>query len=54
MPKDKVPFYNSIDMGIFLYFIEVALLYNHISFQRYFLKEENRANLIPIAVYDLV
>ena len=23
MPKDKVPFYNSIDMGIFLYYLEV-------------------------------
>lgn len=54
MPKDKVPFYNSIDMGIYLYFLELALLYNHISFQRYFLKEENRTNLIPIAIYDLV
>ncbi|WP_154442936.1 nitroreductase family protein [Tissierella pigra] len=54
MPKDKVPFYNSIDLGIFLYFLELALLYNHISFQRFLLKEENKANLIPIATYNLL
>lgn len=53
MPKDKVPFYNSIDLGIFLYFLELALLYNHILFQRFLLKEENKTNLIPIAIYDL-
>lgn len=54
MPKDKVPLYNSIDMGIFLYFLELALLYNHISFQRFFLKEEGKSDLIPIAIYNLL
>jgi hypothetical protein len=53
MPKEKVPFYNSIDMGIFLYFLEVVLLYNNISFQKSFCKEENESNLIPIAIYNL-
>ncbi|MGL5085196.1 MAG: nitroreductase family protein [Clostridium sp.] len=28
MPKDKVPFYNSIDMGIFLWFLELSLTHN--------------------------
>lgn len=54
MPKDKVPFYNSIDMGIFLYFLELALLVNHISFQRFLCKEEDKSELIPIAIYNLL
>jgi nitroreductase len=54
IPKDKVPFYNSIDMGIFLYFLELALLYNHISFQRFLCMEEDKAELIPIAIYNLL
>ena len=54
MPKDKVPFYNSIDLGIFLYFLELALLYNDISFRRFLLKEEKKSDLIPIAIYDLL
>lgn len=53
MPKDKVPFYNSIDMGIFLYFLELTLLYNNISFEKSFCKEENKSDLIPIALYNL-
>lgn len=40
MPKDKVPFYNSIYLGIFLYFLELTLEHNNISFQRSLLKEE--------------
>ena len=54
MPKDKVAFYNSIDIGIFLYFLELALLYNHISFQRFLCKEQDKAQLIPIAIYNLI
>ena len=54
MPKDKVAFYNSIDLGIFLYFLELALVYNHIIFQRFLFGEESKSNLIPIAIYDLL
>lgn len=54
IPKDKVPFYNSIDMGIFLYFLELALLYNHISFQRFLCAEVDKVELIPIAIYNLL
>ena len=53
MPKDKVPFYNSIDMGIFLYFLELSLLYNNISFKRFFCKEKEKSDLTPIAIYNL-
>ncbi len=54
MPKDKVPFYNSIDMGIFLYFLELTFIYNNISFERYLTKEEERSDLILVAVYNLL
>lgn len=53
MPKEKVPFYNSIDMGIFLYFLELILSHNEISFQRTLSSESNDSNLISIATYIL-
>lgn len=34
MPKDKVIYYNQIDMGIFLCFTELCLTHNGISFER--------------------
>lgn len=37
-----------------LYFLELALLYNHISFQKFLCKEEDKAELIPIAIYNLL
>lgn len=53
MPKEKVPFYNSIDMGIFLYFLELTLSHNEFSFQRTLSPENNDTNLIYIATYIL-
>jgi nitroreductase len=53
MPKGKVPFYNSIDMGIFLYFLELTLSHNGFSFQRTLSPENNNSNLISIATYTL-
>lgn len=53
MPKEKVPFYNSIDMGIFLYFLELTLFHNNFSFQRTLSSENKDSNLIPIATYVL-
>lgn len=53
MPKDKVPFYNSIDMGIFLYFLELALSHNEIFFQRTLISKNNDSNLVLIATYKL-
>jgi hypothetical protein len=53
MPKEKVPFYNSIDMGIFLYFLEVTFVHNNISFQRVLPKEEGKSDLILVAVYTV-
>lgn len=53
MPKEKVPFYNSIDMGIFLYFLELTLSHNEFSFQRTLSPKNNGSNLIFIATYIL-
>lgn len=53
MPKDKVPFYNSIDMGIFLYFLELNFVHNNISFQRFLPKEEEKSDLILVAEYNV-
>ena len=53
MPKDKVPFYNSIDMGIFLYFLELTLSNNKISFKKTLSPENNDSSLISMATYTL-
>lgn len=53
MPKEKVPFYNSIDMDIFLYFLELALAHNEILFQKTLSSEHEGTNLISIATYFL-
>lgn len=53
MPKEKVSFYNSIDMGIFLYFIELTLLHNGFFFERTLNPEKNDSNLISMATYIL-
>lgn len=53
MPKEKVPFYNSIDMGIFLFILELALSHNNFSFQRILSSESVDSNLISIATYLL-
>ena len=41
MPKDKVAFYNKIDIGIFLCFLELCLIHNKINFERTLLKDDN-------------
>ena len=41
MPKDKVIYYNQIDIGIFLCFLELCLEYNNIKYKRKLFIEEN-------------
>lgn len=53
MPKEKVPFYNPIDMGIFLCFLEITLSHNEFSFQRTLTHENNDSNLLSIATYNV-
>ena len=41
MPKDKVIYYNQIDIGLFLYFLELCLKKNNIDYNRNLYIEEN-------------
>ena len=44
MPKDKVIYYNQIDIGIFLCFLELCLEKNNIEYNRDVYVEENHDN----------
>ena len=44
MPKDKVIYYNQIDIGIFLCFLELCLNKNKVSYNRELYVEENSEN----------
>jgi len=54
IPASKLPYYNSIDIGISLCFLETALLYKGLDYTRQ-LSEENDSDseLIEIATYSL-
>ena len=41
MPKDKVIYYNQIDIGIFLCFLELCLEHNNINYKKEILIEED-------------
>ena len=56
MPADKVRYYNKIDMGIYLFMLEVCLKYENISFERE-LFEDNTDDSVEktlIASYKIV
>ncbi len=54
IPALRVPYYNSIDMGIFLFFLETCLTHAGQSFQRMLFPDEPpNAGLIPVASYGL-
>ena len=44
MPKDRVIYYNQIDIGIFLCFLELCLDKNNIKYARTVYVEENHEN----------
>ena len=44
MPKDRVIYYNQIDIGIFLCFLELCLEHNKINYKRELFVEENHEN----------
>ena len=44
MPKDRVIYYNQIDMGIFLCFLEICLEKNNINYSKNLYVEENIEN----------
>ncbi len=52
MPKDRVIYYNQIDIGIFLQFMELCLKKNNIDFEsKLFTEENHEAEMNLIAVY---
>ena len=54
MPKDKVIYYNQIDIGIFLCFLELCLEHNNIGNKRELFVEENHENEYNLtAIYHL-
>ena len=54
MPKDMVIYYNQIDIGIFLCFLELCLDKNNINYDRSLYVEENHENEMNLlAKYDI-
>ena len=54
MPIDKVIYYNQIDMGIFLCFLELCLEHNNINYQRdLFIEEDHNKEYNLLSVYHI-
>ena len=54
MPKDKVIYYNQIDIGIFLCFLELCLEHSSINYKReLFIEEDHEKETNLIAIYDV-
>ena len=53
IPRSFLSFYNSIDMGIFICFLEVALLYNNYKFDREYINQDIDDEKIMIAKYKI-
>ena len=54
MPKDRVIYYNQIDIGIFLCFLELCLEHNSISYKRkLFVEKDHEQEKNLIAIYSI-
>lgn len=54
IPRSFRSFFNSIDLGIYLCFLEIALIYNNIKFDREIINNEmDKESLILIARYKI-
>ena len=53
MPADRVTFYNRIDMGIFLLFLELCLGHEGIEFERRLYEDRGDGEKTPAALYKL-
>lgn len=55
MPANKLPYYNTIDLGIFLCILEVTLKHNNYSFKRMLSTEQySNEEYIEIATYTII
>lgn len=54
MPRNKVSFYNQIDIGIFLCFLELCFLHHNISYERkLYIEKDHNSELNKTAVYQI-
>lgn len=53
IPRSFLSYYNNIDMGIYLCFLEVALEYNNYKYDRKLMYEETDNSFIKIAEYKI-
>ncbi|MBQ9828377.1 MAG: nitroreductase, partial [Lachnospiraceae bacterium] len=54
MPKDKVPFYNRIDIGIFLCFLEICLSHRGIAYERQLFRDAGGDDELTLnAIYKM-
>ena len=54
MPKDFITYYNQIDIGIFLCFLELCLNHNDIKYDREVFIEENHDNEMNlVSIYKI-
>ena len=53
MPADRVAYYNRIDMGIFLLFLELCLGHDGIAYERELLADAGDEEKTPVAVYHI-
>ena len=56
MPQNKTAYYNTIDMGIFLYFLELVLSHMGITFHRIMKSENDKktdAEFVSVAAYRI-
>ena len=54
MPKDKVIYYNQIDIGIFLCFLELCLEHNNINYKKeIFIEEDHEKENNLTAIYQI-
>lgn len=54
IPASKLPYYNTIDMGIGLCFLEIAFEASKIDFKRVIQEEAHSENLVKVARYELI
>ena len=53
MPADKVSWYNRIDIGIFLLFLEVCMEHKSLAFERTLFADTREEERILVAVYAI-
>ena len=54
MPKDMIIYYNQIDMGIFLCFLELCLIKNDIKFDReLYIEKDHESEYNLLAKYEM-